>query len=143
MEKKLLTIGLMFFVLSFPVILLSQGSFVTNSVLAAGETDKSQEKNNAAIVCGQGGVDLPGCKPGASGTTLPDVITRLIPGNIAFMGVYAVIMIMVAGIMYIVSLGNDEKEKKARKIIYFSIFGILIGMLAYILVQITLNLRFH
>ncbi len=107
---------------------------------ALADTDTTKEN-----VCDSSDIKLPGCD-NTSGTTYQALTNKWLPnaitGFIAFTGIAAVILIMVAGVMYILSMGNEEKEKKARKIIYFALMGLIITILAYAIVQIVINLQF-
>jgi hypothetical protein len=54
---------------------------------------------------------------------------------LGFVFVIAVIVLIVAGVMFITSFGNDTQNQKARKMILWTIIGILVIMLSYIIVS--------
>lgn len=54
---------------------------------------------------------------------------------LGFVFVIAVIVLIVAGVMFITSFGNDAQNQKARKMILWTIIGILVIMLSYIIVS--------
>lgn len=90
------------------------------------------------------GTYLPGC---TSGTTdfegiKNDFIPRVITYLVGIIGVIAVIMIMYGGVVYLTSMGDDAKTKKANKILFYAIFGIIMSLVSYIAVQIVVNLEF-
>lgn len=53
---------------------------------------------------------------------------------LGFVAVIAVLSIVVAGIYYVTSLGDDEAAGKAKKIIKTTLIGFLIISLAYVIV---------
>ncbi len=55
-------------------------------------------------------------------------------------GVLFVIMFIVGGIAYMTSTGNEERAKKAKKILTAAIIGLLISALAYAIVLTFINL---
>lgn len=54
----------------------------------------------------------------------------------------SVIMIIVGGIMFIYSAGDQEKRTKGRDFIIYSLMGVVIAMLAYAVVQIVLSIDY-
>ncbi len=116
-------------------------SIALYSQVFAQSSGKTAPKPN----CGDtGGTYLPGCN---SGTTdfegiKNDFIPRVITYLVGIIGVVAVIMIMYGGVVYLTSMGDEAKTKKANKILFYAIFGIIISLLSYIAVQIVVNLRF-
>jgi hypothetical protein len=122
--KKLYNTG--FFII---VNIVTQCTFCT-SVFASSETQ-----------CGDGSVNLPGCKTSTIttiGIDLPNFISKLV----IYVGIAAIITLMVSGLYYLTSLGNEEKTKKANKMIFYSIFGLVIAVFSYVIIQIVVNLQF-
>ena len=75
---------------------------------------------------------------GASGTKSPemgDVIANIVSIAMYFVGALAIIMIILGGIMYATAAGNDDKIKKARKMIVGAVIGLAVAILAYVLVD--------
>jgi hypothetical protein len=54
-----------------------------------------------------------------------------------WLSLVAVIMIIIAGIYLLVSLGEDEKREKAKKIIIYTLVGLIVIILAQILVNLV------
>lgn len=50
----------------------------------------------------------------------------------------AVIVLIYGGIIYATSMGNDEKLSKAKNIIFWSIFGLVVALLAKYIVSAVL-----
>jgi cytochrome bd-type quinol oxidase subunit 2 len=57
----------------------------------------------------------------------------------AIVGVVAVIMIIVGGLRYITSGGNDTSVTSAKNTILYAIIGLIIVALAQVIVRFTLN----
>lgn len=102
------------------------------------------DTGDTGIVCGSGGVDMPGCNKLDSGPN--DITQKLLPkmtvGFVAFVALASVITLMISGIFYLSSLGNEEKIKKASKMIYYSLLGLFIAIFSYAIIQIVINLEF-
>lgn len=69
-----------------------------------------------------------------------EAIASFIVSMIGYAAVLAVIAITVAGIMMILAVWQEEKFKKARKILTFAIVGFAISAWAYLIVQILTRL---
>lgn len=87
--------------------------------------------NTPEINCG----GLPGCKSGnkVSGGVF-DIIGNVIALLIQYVAVFAVIMVMVGGIMFLISTGDEERVKRAKKIIIWSLVGVLLSVSAWLLI---------
>jgi len=76
-------------------------------------------------------------------TGATDKLTRLIHSVVnlisAVVGVVAVIMIIVGGLRYITSGGNDTSVTSAKNTILYAIIGLIIVALAQLIVRFTLN----
>jgi hypothetical protein len=80
------------------------------------------------------------CKPDASGNLTPTIthvsdvlviIANVIRIVMALSGAIAIIVIVVASIYYITSLGAPERIKRARDIIQYAAIGLLLITMAY------------
>lgn len=63
------------------------------------------------------------------------IIAGIINLFLSVVGVIAVCLIMYGGYLYLVSLGNEEKIKKAKRLLTNSAIGLLIIFTAYALAQ--------
>jgi hypothetical protein len=75
-----------------------------------------------------------------SGTLLPtgtitSIITNFMKWALALLGVFAVIGFVIAGIMYLISAGNENMQEKAKKAMIYSIVGVIVGLLGYVIMQ--------
>lgn len=68
-----------------------------------------------------------------------DLIRSVINLLSVIVGVIAVIMIIVGGLRYITSGGNDTSVTSAKNTILYAVIGLIIVALAQVLVRFTLN----
>jgi hypothetical protein len=90
-------------------------------------------------------VALPGCDKYYETNIDPiknNLLTTVISRLVIYVGIAAIITLMVSGLYYLISLGNEEKTKKANKMIFYSIFGLVIAVFSYVIIQIVVNLQF-
>ena len=81
------------------------------------------------------GINLP------NGTgDIRQVITNILNIVLNFVGLLAVIALVVAGIWLIVGMGSDDSKERAKKIILYTIIGLIIILLAKLLVSLPLIL---
>ena len=71
------------------------------------------------------------------------IISVIINVVIGLIGLVAVIMIIVGGIMYTSSQGNPDKVKQAKDIILYSIVGLVVALLAFAVVNFVLTNVFN
>jgi len=75
----------------------------------------------------------------SAGTLVGGKISTAINFFVAFSAVAAVIMLVVAGYMFITSAGDAEKIEKATKTVSAAIIGMIIVFVAKILIQYVLS----
>ena len=68
------------------------------------------------------------------GGSLLDIIATVIALGIIVASISSLVFIIVGGITFILSAGNDEKIKKAVHTIRYAIIGLVISFLAFFLV---------
>jgi len=76
---------------------------------------------------------------GDSATSLLDTIRGIINIALSFAGVIALAVLVWGGISYILSLGEEAKVGKAKKMILYAIVGLLIIGLSAIIVNVVIN----
>lgn len=81
-------------------------------------------------------VDRPGIVAGGG---LRGVVLTIINYFLGFLGLLAVIMIIYGGVTYVSSGGKDETVGNAKKIIMYSIVGIIIILLSFVIVNTVLS----
>lgn len=73
--------------------------------------------------------------PAAATDDLVNCINKLYRFSIALSSIFAVLMIVVAGYLYMASDGNEESVKKAKDILVSSITGLVILFIAFVLLD--------
>lgn len=73
------------------------------------------------------------------GTILPNYAV----GLIGFVGAAAFIFLVISGVRYAMSYGNEEAIKKAKDQTIYALVGFVIALLSYTIVTIIANLKFE
>jgi hypothetical protein len=71
----------------------------------------------------------------ADATDMNEVILSAINWILAFLASLSVLMIVVAGIMYITSGGDESRTETAKKWLTYSIVGLVVALLSYVIVK--------
>ncbi len=74
-------------------------------------------------------------------TDFRTLVLTIIQYFLGFLGLLAVIMVIYGGITYVTSAGNDEAVGKAKKIILYSVVGIIVILLSFVIVGAVLGSR--
>lgn len=83
---------------------------------------------------------LPWCSDSAdSADSVYGVIWNIISLMIQYITVLAVLAVMLWGIMYLLSLWDEEKAKKAKSIIIWSLVGVFLSVSAWSIIGIVNN----
>lgn len=82
--------------------------------------------------------DASGCSDGKV-KPLPDVVIYIINIAIGLSSLVAVIFIIVGGFNYMTSTGESTKIEKAKKTIIHAVIGLIICILAFAIVNFTIN----
>jgi len=95
------------------------------------------------INCG----DLPWCSDGGSLTgsnPAPiNFVASIITEAIKYVAVIAVIALMVSGILYLISGGDEEKVKKAKMWITWALVGTLLSISSWYIINLINNLNIN
>src|SRR3989344_5256716 len=102
---------------------------ITLGILAAAvpEIALAQFYNGPGIV---GGISHAEAVGGVTGQNIRTVILNLLLAVLLFMGLAAVVVIVIAGIWLVVSVGDESAKEKAKKIILYALVGLIIIALA-------------
>ncbi len=78
---------------------------------------------------------------GTSGviTDIPQVINNASNILVGLIGAFTVFMIVYAGFMFVTAHGDTEKTTKARSALKYAVFGLIIGVFAFAIVNTALN----
>jgi hypothetical protein len=109
-------------------------SFATGSVFAASfDLLPTCQDNSSATVCQEN-------KPKTNPIYGPNGIITKVANIIAIIiGIAAVIVIIIAGIQYMVSTGDPTKVNNAKNAILYAIVGLIVAVLARALVVFTVS----
>lgn len=82
--------------------------------------------------------------PGDIGLKDPPTDANVVVGDVLtavyfWAGVIAVLVIIIAGIMYTTSGGNATNTKRAREAIIYAIVGLIVIMMAFVITQFILG----
>lgn len=74
-----------------------------------------------------------------SGTGLPsgslyNIISNIVMWALGIFGFIAIIGFVISGIMYLTSTGDDTAMKKAKNQMLWSITGVIVGLIGYIII---------
>jgi hypothetical protein len=80
-----------------------------------------------------------------AGTNLPvapiyEIIRNVMMWMLGLLGFFAVIGFVISGIMYLVAAGDEDSQKKAKKAMYYSITGVIVGLIGLVVIFAVNNL---
>lgn len=108
---------------------LAIGVVASSPVLAADNICKDADDTMKEVL---------GCpKSGKNNATIGGIGNQWISVILSFIGVVAVIMIVVGGIFYVKSMGDPGKTKRARDTIIYGVVGLVVALLAYAIVAVV------
>ena len=84
---------------------------------------------------------LPGSSALSTESTTYNIIGNAIATLIQYVAVLAVLAVMYGGFTYILSIGDEEKIGKAKKIIIWALVGVFVSISAYGIVAVINNIR--
>lgn len=129
--------------LFFASIVLLASLFLLQSETASAVTDPAD--------CGPGNwrIESGVCIP--TGTGLPDpdqsykyplqpITENFLRWFLGFFGFIAIIGFIISGIQYLTAAGNEDQASKAKRNMTWSIVGVIVGLLGYIIVVAVDNL---
>lgn len=77
---------------------------------------------------------------GVAEGSLLDLLFQALRVFLIFLAVIALAALIWGGVLYIISLGNDQDIQKAKKIIIYAIVGLVVVMLAGLVVNVVINI---
>ncbi len=72
-------------------------------------------------------------------TDVPQVINNASNLLVGLIGAFTVFMFVYAGLMYVTARGDTEKVSKAHSALKYAVFGLVIGVFAFAIVNTALN----
>jgi len=61
------------------------------------------------------------------------IIRGVVWWTLSIFGFFAVIGFVISGIMYLTAAGDEERQKKAKKQMYWSITGVIVGLMGLVI----------
>ncbi len=78
-------------------------------------------------------------KPSGSPSNLLDVFQKIINTVIFLIGAIAVVMLIIGGVRYVISAGNEAQVKGASHTIIYAVIGIIVAIVAYAVVNFVIG----
>jgi type IV secretory pathway VirB2 component (pilin) len=79
--------------------------------------------------------------PTPTGTTdIGTIIDRISTWILGFAAAIAVLIIIFAGVQFMVSAGNADRQKTARATLTYAVIGLIVIVLAYFIVDLVLHI---
>ena len=72
--------------------------------------------------------------------TLFEIIQNLMRWILGIVGFVAIIGFCIAGILYLTSAGDDERQKSAKSAMVYSIIGVIVALAGYVIWNAALGL---
>jgi len=76
----------------------------------------------------------------AQGKTLLEILTNALNFLLSIVGIIAIIMLVIGGLMYLTSAGDEERMNKGKSIVVYSLIGITVALSALVLVTQIVSL---
>ena len=71
------------------------------------------------------------------------ILTGWAKKTVGFVGMLAFLMLVISGIRYITSYGNEETAGAAKKMVIYSLVALLLALFSYAIVYIIVTLQFQ
>lgn len=72
--------------------------------------------------------------------TIYDIVENILLWLLAILGIVGIIGFVVSGIMYLISSGDDSLMGKAKNAMVYSIIGVIVGLIGYVVIQAVNNM---
>jgi len=118
------------FLLMLPAVLTLTPHAQAAEALTADELFGGTEQGDGSDFAGAAGL---------SSGNLVDTISSVIRVALGFLGVIAVVIILLGGFKWMTSGGNDEKVKKAKALIFQGIIGLVIVLSSYAIASFVIT----
>lgn len=89
-----------------------------------------------AITSGQ----VPNISMETGNVSIKDILVNIINFVLGFAAAIAVLFIIIGGVMYMTSGGNEDRLKKSKSLILQAVIGLVIVILALVIVNLTTSI---
>ncbi len=86
-----------------------------------------------------GGIGLADGAPATQDVDIAQIIANVVNWVFTFLGILAVLMILIAGIMYLTAAGDESRAEKAKGILTYAVIGLIISILAVAITRIVVD----
>ena len=100
-------------------------SFLIMAQAVLAETGVQKATGGLEVTATQGYGTLP------AETNLPTIIGKIVGAGLAFLGVVFFLLILYAGLGWILSMGNEEKITQSKDMIIAAVLGLIVVLGAY------------
>lgn len=73
----------------------------------------------------------------AQGATVGDVVEQVLLFLLGFLAVLAILMIVISGIIYMTSAGDEGRIESAKKYLTYAIIGLVVALLGWVIVTVV------
>ncbi len=81
-----------------------------------------------------------GKNQGAQGANdISEVIGKIIKLLLSFVGGLSVLIIVIAGFVYVTSAGDENKTEEAKRWIIYAIVGLIVSLLAWVIINTVIE----
>jgi uncharacterized membrane protein YjgN (DUF898 family) len=63
-----------------------------------------------------------------------EIIRKFMLWALGLLGFFAVIGFVISGVMYLVAAGDEKSQEKAKKAMYYSITGVIVGLIGLVVI---------
>jgi len=81
------------------------------------------------------GVEIPSGTGLPGGSDLKTIVENFMKWILSIFAFLAIIAFVVSGLMYLTSGGEKERAETAKKAMYYSIVGVIVGLSGYVIIQ--------
>lgn len=71
----------------------------------------------------------------AGETSARELVLTIVNYFLGFLGLFAVLLVIYGGVLYIGSAGNEDTAGKGKKVITYAVIGIIIILLSFVLIN--------
>jgi cytochrome bd-type quinol oxidase subunit 2 len=64
-----------------------------------------------------------------------DIVTNIMDWLLILLGIFGIIGFVVSGILYLTAAGNDDRMESAKKAMYWSILGVIVGIVGFVVIK--------
>ncbi|MFA6947131.1 MAG: pilin [Pedobacter sp.] len=75
-----------------------------------------------------------------SADTIPELVSTVLSVVLGFIGILAVASLVYGGVLYMTAGSNEDQANKAKKVLGYSVMGLVVSILSYVIVSTVINI---